>query len=400
MNNIAKKLRQAREQAGLTQAEAAQALGVVRELISLWESGKRSPSLAHLRDLARLYGVEEESLFSKDALQPIQSRALLLRGAALSSPSRLELGRWLDFLDSWADFLSDLNEELKPLRRPPRTLDKGGDYTDRRSVSQLAEQVRAHYNLGLDALPDLYAFLDDLGVIVYRAPLGPLSESKISGAFYNHPQLGWSVLVNVNTTPGRQAFTLAHEFAHALYHYRTQGIISRSNEKPPRERFADAWAAHFLVPGKAIRNQLRKLNDDPKVRGPFQALWLARYFRVSYNTMLIRLRSERLIDQSTYDEWRFYSVSDLAQRLGLPVEDYKVPEDKMAGNWNLRRYPLSVLEKSRRAIEDRLISVAEVAAVLDVDRTTLEIDLLSLPKKGPTESQVREAREFEDVLPF
>lgn len=396
MSSLAKKLREARERLGLTQAEAAQALGVVRELISLWESGKRVPSLAYIRDLARLYGVEEESLLGEGSLKPAKAEALLLRG---EPSSNLELRKWLDFLDAWAEFLGDLGEQPKPLRRPPKALDKGGEYTDRRSVAQLAEQVRKHYNLGLDALPDLYTFLDELGVLVYRAPLEPLAKSKISGAFYNHPKLGWSILVNVDTTPGRQAFTLAHEFAHALYHYRTPGIVSRSDEKPPMERFADAWAAHFLVPGRAIRQQLKRLNGEARVRDAFQAMWLARYFRVSYNTMLIRLRTERLIDQFIYEEWRFYNVSDLAQRLGLPVEEYKVPEAKARG-WNLERYPLSVLEKVRRAIEGGSVSVAEAAAILDVDRTALEIELLSPPKKEPTEMQALEASELEDVLPF
>jgi len=396
MNSLAKKLRGARERLGLTQAEVARALGVVRELISLWESGKRVPGLAHIRDLARLYGVEEESLLDEGPLRFLEAEGFHLRGAP---DSNLELRRWLDFLDAWAEFLKDLGEEPKPLRRPPKALDKGGQYTDRRSVAQLAEQVRAHYDLGLDALPDLYTFLDELRALVYRAPLGPLARSKISGAFYNHPKLGWSILVNVDTTPGRQAFTLAHEFAHALYHYRTPGIVSRSDEKPPMERFADAWAAHFLVPGKAIRQQLKRLSGEARVRDAFQAMWLARYFRVSYNTMLIRLRTERLIDQFLYEEWRFYSVSDLAQRLGLPVEEYKVPEAKAQG-WDLERYPLSVLEKVRRAIEGGRASVAEAAAILDVDRTTLEIELLSPPKKEPTEMQALEASELEDVLPF
>ena len=396
MDPLAKKLREARERLGLTQAEVAQALGVVRELISLWESGKRVPGLAYIRDLARLYGVEEESLLGEGPLRPAEAEGFHLRGAPAPN---LELRRWVDFLDAWAEFLEDLGEQPKPLRRPPRALDKGGEYTDRRSVAQLAEQVRKHYDLGLDALPDLYTFLDELGALVYRAPLEPLAKSKISGAFYNHPKLGWSILVNVDTTPGRQAFTLAHEFAHALYHYRTPGIVSRSDEKPPIERFADAWAAHFLVPGKAIRQQLKRLNGEARVRDAFQAMWLARYFRVSYNTMLIRLRAERLIDQFAYEEWRSYSVSDLAQRLGLPVEEYKVPEAKARG-WDLERYPLSVLEKARRAIEGGLASVAEVAAILDVDRTTLEVELLSPPKKEPTEVQALEASELEDVLPF
>ena len=68
------------------------------------------------------------------------------------------------------------------------------------------------------------------------------------GAFYNHPKLGYSIFVNADTAPGRQTFTMAHEFAHALFHYPTVGVVSRKGDRDPKERFADAFAAHFLVP--------------------------------------------------------------------------------------------------------------------------------------------------------
>jgi IrrE N-terminal-like domain len=74
-----------------------------------------------------------------------------------------------------------------------------------------------------------------------------------SGAFYNHPKLGYSILVNADTAPGRQTFTMAHEFAHALFHYPTVGVISRKGDRDPKERFTDAFAAHFFVPSGALR---------------------------------------------------------------------------------------------------------------------------------------------------
>ena len=42
---------------GLTQAEAAEKLGVVPETVANWESGRAEPSVATLRKLADLYGV-------------------------------------------------------------------------------------------------------------------------------------------------------------------------------------------------------------------------------------------------------------------------------------------------------------------------------------------------------
>jgi len=61
--DISAKLKRAREQAGLTQAELAKKAGVKQARISLWESGKRQQmSLEHLRSIARALGVSADFL--------------------------------------------------------------------------------------------------------------------------------------------------------------------------------------------------------------------------------------------------------------------------------------------------------------------------------------------------
>jgi transcriptional regulator with XRE-family HTH domain len=61
--DIGAKIKRAREQAGLTQAELAKKAGVKQARISLWESGKRQQmSLEHLRSIARALGVSADFL--------------------------------------------------------------------------------------------------------------------------------------------------------------------------------------------------------------------------------------------------------------------------------------------------------------------------------------------------
>lgn len=60
-------LRRLREQRGLTKEEAAAELGVSRQSVSQWESGKTFPSTKRLVTLSRLYGVPLEELYPKDA---------------------------------------------------------------------------------------------------------------------------------------------------------------------------------------------------------------------------------------------------------------------------------------------------------------------------------------------
>ena len=53
--NIAVALAAARNNAGLTQTEAARRLGVDQSAVSFWESGKKSPRASMLVKLADLY---------------------------------------------------------------------------------------------------------------------------------------------------------------------------------------------------------------------------------------------------------------------------------------------------------------------------------------------------------
>ncbi len=55
-NSLGERLQKAREWAGLSQQQAADSLGVAREVISYWENGRRFPPLAQMDRLAAAYG--------------------------------------------------------------------------------------------------------------------------------------------------------------------------------------------------------------------------------------------------------------------------------------------------------------------------------------------------------
>lgn len=57
---------QARQKAGLTQQQAATALGINQATVCLWESGKTSPRAALLPRIAALYHCTVDDLLRKD----------------------------------------------------------------------------------------------------------------------------------------------------------------------------------------------------------------------------------------------------------------------------------------------------------------------------------------------
>jgi len=56
-------IKRKREEAGLTQEELSRELGVVRQTVAMWETGKASPSANMLPRIARALGCTIEELY-------------------------------------------------------------------------------------------------------------------------------------------------------------------------------------------------------------------------------------------------------------------------------------------------------------------------------------------------
>lgn len=390
--NDSRKLKQARKRAALTQMQVADALGVPRELISMWENGARAPKPEHVTSLSELYRVDESFLRGAGNAGEEKRRNVFYRNVSAagrpSSHGREEIDRWLGFLDDWADFLAEIGEISKDSvspSKPPRELDEGSTVTDARRASTLASATRRHYDLGCDAIPDLYAFLDEIGVLVYKTDaLGRVSSSResVSGALYNHPRLGFCILLNSDCSEGRQAFTLAHEFAHALYHYREQALVSVSTDDHPRERFANAFSAYFLVPARTLREMARSEKKKRDELSPYSALRFAAYFRVSYLMMLIRLHEERQITRRQVNEWKGYSPMAMARRIGMNAGFLMSPSSSSgAVRDGLDQYPSSIIDKVRWALATDRITPGEAASLLNIEADAQELvdELLDFP---------------------
>ena len=76
---LAKRLQQARVNAGITQDEAAKALGVPRTAIVQMESGNRSVSTLELAQLATLYRVPVTYFFAAEELEEEDAMVALMR---------------------------------------------------------------------------------------------------------------------------------------------------------------------------------------------------------------------------------------------------------------------------------------------------------------------------------
>lgn len=103
MTDLARKLRDARDRAGVTNRYLAARIGVTEGALSLWFSGKRTPIVDNLKQLAELLGVEMAELWTgpeavptappvralvdiANSLTPSQQEALLALAKTMQAP--------------------------------------------------------------------------------------------------------------------------------------------------------------------------------------------------------------------------------------------------------------------------------------------------------------------------
>lgn len=391
------RLAEAREARRLSQEEVAEVLGVTRVLVSHWENGKRRPSEAVLERLAQIYGVQLLALLQPGDLPNESELAeLLFRDAegGIDTQARTGLGDFVGFLNTYADLIESLEGSFDfAMEQSPFQIRKG--FTSRDDIRRKAQDVRDWLRLGLGPVGDLPGLLDQIGITLYRTPLGKNLELSVSGAFLNHPRLGFSIVANTDTTPGRQVFTMVHELAHALYHSHTESrIVSYWSRRDEKEHFADTWANEFLVPTEGLRGAVEHLGTRT-VRDTTEVVQLHRHFGVSYGLMLLRLLQTRLLSADGYEQLKNVRPVALAARLGYELDDDEWGQD--ANRWRLERFPRRFVRILTAALHEGLLSPPTAAGLvgLTLDEIT---ELLEPPEDGDPDlaaelDQMRNVRE-------
>ena len=255
MSKLDEVLARARTRAHYSQDDVGAALGINRVMVSYWEAGTRTPNDRQLSALARLYGIEPADLVEGRHLEsaPNDLAGMLLRAEDDVDPGAVPgIRDFVHFLDRFAELARILGEPIRGLTQSPFVFRQ--KFTQKDDIRRKAEEVRAYLGLGSGPISDLDPVCETLGVAVYRAPLGSDLSRAPSGAFLSHPEVGYAILVNLDMTPGRRRFTVAHELAHALFHSNeTNSVLSHGRgqrgelRRRIRWRIPDAERGHSTL---------------------------------------------------------------------------------------------------------------------------------------------------------
>lgn len=186
-------------------------------------------------------------------------------------------------------------------------------------AENLAVKMRSELQMSLTEPINVKTVLRVLKIItLYR----PLSTSLYGLSVKSADNRFRFILVNSNTTRGRQHFTIAHELYHLYFDHDPHSHICREGLSDESERSANMFARAFLMPRAGI---LKSIPDDELSTNALTlttVLDLEALYGVSHTAMLIRLKELRLLSNADYERYMSVKVTREASLRGMDVDLY------------------------------------------------------------------------------
>lgn len=146
----------------------------------------------------------------------------------------------------------------------------------------------------------------------------PLSENAYGLSTRSADKEDKFILVNSESSRGRQHFTIAHELYHLFIDENPQPHICRKDGKKDRtEIMADAFASALLMPMEGVIKSIPNEEIVSRSVSLATVFSLEQYFRVSHQSMLYRLRRLGLISEDTLQSMLSIKIREVAPLYGI-----------------------------------------------------------------------------------
>lgn len=356
---LARNLIALRNARGWTQSAIAEKISKSRVWYANLEGGQK-PSSDLLYQLASVFEVKIEELLTE---QPQLHRVRFRSSPQLRSREQIlaYVGRWLANYREIEDLLGERKpDRLAKLRFKPGT----------KEAQRAAQEVRSTIGIGPDEPISNIAGLFEERVGL-RLLLHPVHSDGFFGLSVGREEGGPAVVVNAwdRISVERWIFSAAHELGHLVLHLNAYDV-SQDAEDPQQELEADTFAAYFLMPDASFRREWERTMGLPVVD---RVLRLKRQFRVSYQTVLMRLRDEipgiwgRFLGELKRRTKRSLPKTEEPEKLHLGAFCTVLAAEEPA---HLREEDLMETRLRtlvRRALDQGLISQAKAAEALGLD---------------------------------
>lgn len=278
---LGKKIKTAREELGMSQAQLAEQLGYNSPAtISHFEAGQRKISIQDLHKISEALGYPMGSFLDIEE-QDSKIQRFRLRATKIRPAAREEVASFLAYVHE------NNTKEVKPLfdasnMRPGQAANK---------ILEMA----GHATPPIDPADTA----EELGISIYHWEF----PDEVSGIYVwdnNKASIG----INRYHPYVRQRFTTAHEVGHFVFHredmfmdFYDQEISSNIDnvQDQKKEIVANQFAADLLMPMRAVKKDFDKYGESGLDK-------LAKKYEVSEQAMWFRLLNLRLIDEEDIDQ--------------------------------------------------------------------------------------------------
>ncbi|WP_191255549.1 helix-turn-helix domain-containing protein [Amycolatopsis oliviviridis] len=330
---MGRKIAEARDRVGVTQAGLASTIGIDRSALAKIESGTRRVSALELARIADALG-ERIEWFVMETPEAIVSH----RNLADPGQESPQIDRLVAKIAWNVEFVVDHCENLKfdSIEHLDRPINK--DEAEKAAVT-------ARLMLGLEPgqpFYDIAATVQKIGLLCFSFDLGKDSADAAS-ILLRH---GGVAVINGNLHVGRRRLALVHELGHFLFadEYTVDWRVLEKSDDDAWESRLDRFARAVLLPAKAIKEQwesLLKSGDGLRVA----AIRVASKYRVDMTTLALRLTDLGVIGQSDFSAIR------AARTTRADIVDLNlVTSDELAPPFMNRAYEEAILKLYRQEV--------------------------------------------------
>lgn len=351
-NELAARLKAAREALGLTLGDAAKKVGFPHyQTLTSIENGEREVKASELSKFSKAYFISLNRLLGEEQLQ--LSNAFLWR-----NPPQTESKKQIEAEIYYRCEQFHLLEKLLNLKAKKGTfIDVSiDDISSNNEITTLSEKLRDYLSLGSRPAFTMQKVLEqDFGVKI-------LFETMPAGSAVSicNPEFGSVIVINSEEASWRRNNDLAHE----LFHLVTWKAVSLKDLEDQSyfndiEKKAERFASILLLPGNDVKKEVLERIETQKQFTYSDVVDIAMEFGVSAKALLYRMANLRLL---AWEE---------ADRIAKDEELTEISRHKRQYNksekMNERFISLAV-----RCLRKGLISRGKFAEMVSIDRSDID----------------------------
>lgn len=373
-SEVGRRFRLARDDAGLTQQEATDEIGIARTTFVAIEKGARRIRIDEARQLAKLYGVSVNALLRREAVHV----DLVPCFRRLSDAGNKAVDEAVEVMSRLAKAEVEL-ENLIGIQRtknfPPERQILQGDVTTQAELDAL--EFRSYLGLGNAPITDIVKFLEmELGVRVYVRQV----DNRISGLFAHDEALGSCMLLNANCSRTHRAQAVAHGCGHFVSARSKPKVLHTDEDTSSlEERYAEAFGRAFLVPARSVKRKFQEVTSGFDKLMRQHVIVLADYFGVSCELMMRRIEDVGLVKAGVWD--RFQANGGITGRhvKQMPGNPNMTDKQKVDAE---RPIPLRLSMLAAKACQQELLTEGQLSELLGLHRIELREILDDLEIEG------------------